>query len=109
MTRTVRTYSNSSSVEENEPRYFAKSGYAENAPNAVKKNGHGRGNWGTLDDELDDIALSGEFNFSNPRRRSNSMSRARQAKDIRPPAYESEEVLDEKDEIRMEAKKLNKK
>lgn len=106
MTRTVRTYSNSS-AEDREPRYFAKSGHAENGPNAVKKNGHGRCNWGTLGDEVDDLELSGEFNFANPRRRSNSVSRTTPAKDIRPPAYESteaEKAFDEEEEIRREAR-----
>lgn len=110
MTRTVRSFSNSS-AEEREPRYFAKSGIPQQNPNAVKKGGHGKMNWGTLNDEMDDLELSGEFNFANPRRRSNSMSRTRQAKDIRPPAYEStpdEQAFDEAEEIRMAAKsKMN--
>lgn len=107
MTRTVRTNSGSSNEE---PRYFAKSGHADQSPNEIKKNGHGRGNWGTPEDVVDDVELSGEFNFANARRRSNSSSRARPAKDIRPPAFEtsSEDVIfDEEEEIRAALSKSN--
>ncbi|VVT53979.1 uncharacterized protein SAPINGB_P003846 [Magnusiomyces paraingens] len=94
MTRTVRTYSNSS----DEPRYFAKAGHSDQNPNSVKKNGHGRCNWGAPGDEVEDVALSGEFNFSNARRRSNSMSRSQQAKEIRPPQFEST-MAEEEEEL----------
>lgn len=95
MTRTTRTYSNAS---DNEPRYFAKAGHSDQNPNEIKKNGHGRLNWGTASDEIDDVAMSGEFNFANPRRRSNSTSMTRMAKDIRPPQFEST-MVEEAEEI----------
>lgn len=73
MTRTIR--SNSSSDPEKElPRYFAKHGIPNQAPNKVKKNGHGAGNWGKVGEEIEDLELDGEFNFAHPRRRSNSSS-----------------------------------
>lgn len=50
------------------PRYFAKSGHADQDPTKTKKNGGGRGNWGREGDEIEDYA----YNMANPRRRSNS-------------------------------------
>lgn len=73
MTRTTRSHS-SSDPEGALPRYFGKHGIADQAPNKVKKDGHGAGNWGRIGDEVDDLELAGEFNFSQPRRRSNSSS-----------------------------------
>jgi hypothetical protein len=58
--------------EEGLPKYFAKSGHWNTDPTKVKKNGHGRGNWGREGEELED--LQGEFNFHHTRRRSNSMT-----------------------------------
>lgn len=58
--------------EEGLPRYFGKTGFVNADPTKVKKDGHGRGNWGREGDELED--LEGEFNFHHQRRRSNSMS-----------------------------------
>lgn len=54
--------------EEHLPRYFAKSGHANEDPTKTKKNGGGKGNWGRDGDEVEDFA----YNMANPRRRSNS-------------------------------------
>ncbi|KAK6368725.1 hypothetical protein LTR64_006882 [Lithohypha guttulata] len=54
--------------EDRLPRYFAKSGHVDADPKGIKKQGAGRGNWGTLSDEADDSG----YNFVNNRRRSNS-------------------------------------
>lgn len=50
------------------PRFFAKSGYADADPKKIKKDGCGRGNWGTFGDDVADQ----QFRFANARRRSNS-------------------------------------
>lgn len=52
------------------PRFFAKSGYADVDPKKIKKDGCGRGNWGTFGDDVADQP----FRFANTRRRSNSSS-----------------------------------
>ncbi|KAK4696267.1 hypothetical protein P7C71_g1624, partial [Lecanoromycetidae sp. Uapishka_2] len=52
------------------PRYFAKSGHIDADPKKVKKEGGGKGNWGTPGDESRDYG----YNFTNARRRSNSSS-----------------------------------
>ncbi|KAL2042267.1 hypothetical protein N7G274_004755 [Stereocaulon virgatum] len=52
------------------PRYFAKSGHVDADPKKVKKEGGGKGNWGTPGDESQDYG----YNFTNARRRSNSSS-----------------------------------
>lgn len=112
MTRTIRSLSTSSSESHNhhtsssptngstlpEPKFFAKSGHWDQAPNEVKKNGHGKFNWGTAEDEVNELELSGEFNFARQRRRSNSNSKFDNvpAKDIRPKSYENE--IDEDEE-----------
>lgn len=49
------------------PRYFAKHGFADVDPKKMKKDGSGRGNWGTMDDDVADH----DFRFTNARRRSN--------------------------------------
>ncbi|KAL1612276.1 hypothetical protein SLS60_000500 [Paraconiothyrium brasiliense] len=54
--------------EEHLPRYFAKSGHANEDPNKTKKNGGGKGNWGQAGDEVEDMS----YNIANARRRSNS-------------------------------------
>lgn len=74
MTRTTRANpSNTDKEGEPLPRFFSKHGFADQDPNKIKKEGHGRGNWGRKgEEELDD--LEGEFNFHHSRRRSNSMS-----------------------------------
>ncbi|KAL1840966.1 hypothetical protein VTJ49DRAFT_7572 [Mycothermus thermophilus] len=50
------------------PKYFGKNGFPDADPNKTKKNGAGRANWGTFDDDL----LDENFNYFNARRRSNS-------------------------------------
>ncbi|ANB12813.1 Tma10p [Sugiyamaella lignohabitans] len=70
MARTTRSTSGSS--EEQLPRFFAKNGHYNQDPNKVKKDGHGRGNWGKEGDEIEDLEQTGEFNFNHTRRRSNS-------------------------------------
>ncbi|KAL2352776.1 hypothetical protein BJ546DRAFT_1079391 [Cryomyces antarcticus] len=62
----------SAAPEEHLPRYFAKAGYADTDPQKTKKNGGGKGNWGREGDEIDQYA----YNMTNPRRRSNSFSKA---------------------------------
>ena len=60
------------SPDDNLPKFFSKNGYADSDPKKTKKNGNGKGNWGTAGEEvLDDPAA---FNFANARRRSNSSS-----------------------------------
>ncbi|KAM3420550.1 hypothetical protein BST61_g3813 [Cercospora zeina] len=59
--------------EEHLPRYFAKHGYDGVNPSSTKKQGQGRGNWGTPGyTELDDLP----YNLTKPKRRSNSTSMA---------------------------------
>ncbi|KAM0459377.1 hypothetical protein ACHAPV_005564 [Trichoderma viride] len=52
------------------PRFFAKSGYVDVDPKKVKKDGNGKGNWGSVGEEVVDE----NFRFTNARRRSNSFS-----------------------------------
>ncbi|KAK6443756.1 hypothetical protein FP744_10000004 [Trichoderma asperellum] len=52
------------------PRFFAKSGYVDTDPKKVKKDGCGKGNWGSMGEEVVDE----NFRFTNARRRSNSFS-----------------------------------
>jgi hypothetical protein len=52
------------------PRFFAKSGFADADPKKIKKDGGGRGNWGTIEDDIVDEGLK----LANSRRRSNSSS-----------------------------------
>ncbi|KAI5462580.1 hypothetical protein BGZ63DRAFT_218297 [Mariannaea sp. PMI_226] len=52
------------------PRFFAKSGHADVDPKKVKKDGSGRGNWGSFGDDV----ANEDFRFTNARRRSNSSS-----------------------------------
>ncbi|KAL8944032.1 MAG: hypothetical protein Q9211_000738 [Gyalolechia sp. 1 TL-2023] len=56
--------------EDHLPRYFAKSGHADADPKKVKKEGGGKGNWGTPGEEGQDYG----YKFTNARRRSNSSS-----------------------------------
>ncbi|OPB39523.1 hypothetical protein A0O28_0052290 [Trichoderma guizhouense] len=58
------------SPTENLPRFFAKSGYVDVDPKKVKKDGCGKGNWGSAGEEVVDEG----FRFTNARRRSNSFS-----------------------------------
>jgi hypothetical protein len=52
------------------PRFFAKSGFADTDPKKIKKDGGGKGNWGTIEDDIVDEGLK----LTNSRRRSNSSS-----------------------------------
>jgi hypothetical protein len=58
------------SPQDQVPKFFGKSGFADADPKKTKKNGGGRGNWGNTGDEVADE----NFNFVNARRRSNSSS-----------------------------------
>jgi len=53
---------------ENLPKFFAKNGYADVDPKKIKKDGGGKGNWGTISD----IVVDEGFTVTNARRRSNS-------------------------------------
>jgi len=55
--------------EEDVPKFFGKSGFADTDPSKTKKNGGGKGNWGHEGDEIEDL---NEFNLAKARRRSNS-------------------------------------
>ncbi|CAF9926963.1 MAG: hypothetical protein GOMPHAMPRED_004278 [Gomphillus americanus] len=50
------------------PRYFAKNGPLDADPKGVKKEGNGRGGWGSAGTEAQDYG----YNFNQARRRSNS-------------------------------------
>ncbi|KAG8676973.1 hypothetical protein FPOAC1_002984 [Fusarium poae] len=52
------------------PRFFGKNGFADVDPKKMKKDGSGRGNWGTVNDDI----AGEQFTFTNTRRRSNSSS-----------------------------------
>lgn len=52
------------------PKFFGKSGFADQDPTKTKKNGGGKGNWGSMGGEMYDE----DFNFHKTRRRSNSSS-----------------------------------
>lgn len=54
--------------EDHLPKFFAKNGFADTDPKKTKKNGCGKGNWGSMGEEVVDES----FNFTNARRRSNS-------------------------------------
>ncbi|CAN6672939.1 hypothetical protein TRVA0_047S00738 [Trichomonascus vanleenenianus] len=71
MARTVRNQYKEAEGADGEqlPRYFGKSGHSDADPTKIKKDGHGRGNWGKADDTE---YLGDEFNFHHTRRRSNS-------------------------------------
>jgi len=58
--------------EDHLPRYFGKAGHVDADPTGIKKQGGGRGNWGTLRDEANDSG----YKFANQRRRSNSSTQA---------------------------------
>lgn len=52
--------------------FFTHNGHIDQDPHQVKKDGWGKGNWGTIGGELDDLVSTGEVTMSNPRRMSNS-------------------------------------
>lgn len=58
----------SASPREHLPRYFAKTGPLDADPKGLKKEGNGRGGWGSAGSEAQDSG----FNFNQSRRRSNS-------------------------------------
>ncbi|KAG8528055.1 uncharacterized protein KY384_006971 [Bacidia gigantensis] len=75
------------------PRYFAKSGHIDSDPKKVKKEGGGKGNWGTPGDESQDYG----YNFTNARRRSNSSSHSHHITDFKTKfeAVEADPVFEE--------------
>ncbi|KAG6021785.1 hypothetical protein E4U41_002399 [Claviceps citrina] len=64
---------------EHVPRYFAKSGFADTDPKKIKKDGNGRGNWGTMADDV----MDHDFKFVNSRRRSNSSTASHHINDFK--------------------------
>ncbi|KAG6009303.1 hypothetical protein E4U54_008583 [Claviceps lovelessii] len=75
------------------PRYFAKSGFADTDPKKVKKDGNGRGNWGSIADDV----MDHDFKFSNARRRSNSSTASHHIHDFKTKfeVVEAEPVFEE--------------
>lgn len=61
------------------PRFFAKSGHPDADPKKIKKDGCGRGNWGTFGDDVADQ----HFRFANTRRRSNSSTLSHHMGDLK--------------------------
>ncbi|SCU87281.1 LAMI_0D05446g1_1 [Lachancea mirantina] len=59
-----------------ESHYFTHNGTYGKAPNGVKKMGSGKGNWGKLGDEIEDLIDDGEIPpiFNKDRRGSNVQS-----------------------------------
>jgi len=56
-----------------EPHMFTHNGHPDQNPQHTKKNGAGRGNWGSPGDEINDLIDDGEINpVFNKRRGSNS-------------------------------------
>lgn len=68
MARTLRSSSNS----EHQGRFFTHTGFHDQNPNGTKKDGAGRFNWGSIDDEIAMVEESGEYNFAHQRKRTNS-------------------------------------
>ncbi|KAI1372002.1 hypothetical protein F4677DRAFT_449838 [Hypoxylon crocopeplum] len=64
---------------DNVPKFFAKHGFDGVDPKKTKKNGGGKGNWGSAGEEVVDE----NFNFSNARRRSNSSGYSNHLKDFK--------------------------
>ncbi|KAI4201795.1 MAG: hypothetical protein LQ350_002995 [Teloschistes chrysophthalmus] len=80
-------------AEDHLPRYFAKSGHADTDPKKVKKEGGGKGNWGTPGEEGQDYG----YKFTNARRRSNSSSHGHSISDFKTKfeTVESEPMFEE--------------
>ncbi|KAL8739821.1 MAG: hypothetical protein Q9190_007413 [Brigantiaea leucoxantha] len=80
-------------AEDHLPRYFAKSGHVDADPKKVKKEGGGKGNWGTPGEEKQDYG----YNFTNSRRRSNSSSYGHSISDFKTKfeTVESDPVFEE--------------
>jgi hypothetical protein len=64
----------------NLPRFFGKNAGFDSDPKKTKKDGGGKGNWGHPGEEAQDIA---GLHMNNARRRSNSSSHAKGAKDFK--------------------------
>ncbi|KAK9438739.1 STF2-like protein [Metarhizium brunneum] len=75
------------------PRYTGKAGFTDTDPKKVKKNGCGRGNWGTFTDDV----MGQDFSFNNARRRSNSSSASHHLNDFKTKfeVIDSEPVFEE--------------
>ncbi|KAG9251998.1 uncharacterized protein F5Z01DRAFT_244477 [Emericellopsis atlantica] len=75
------------------PKFFAKSGFADTDPKKIKKDGGGRGNWGSYGDDI----ANENFTFVNPRRRSNSFSMSHHVNDFKTKfeVHEPEPVFEE--------------
>merc|ERR1712000_387216 len=75
------------------PKFFAKSGFADVDPKKIKKDGGGRGNWGSYGDDI----ANENFTFVNPRRRSNSFSMSHHVNDFKTKfeVHEPEPVFEE--------------
>jgi len=82
------------SPDANLPRFFAKNGHVDADPKKTKKDGGGKGNWGHAGDEIEDI---NGVSMTNARRRSNSSSHAKGAKDFKTKfeTIEAEPVFEE--------------
>jgi len=61
------------------PRFFGKNGFADADPKKIKKDGAGKGNWGSFGDDIADEP----FKFTNARRRSNSSSFSHHITDLK--------------------------
>ncbi|KAF2424814.1 hypothetical protein EJ08DRAFT_639054 [Tothia fuscella] len=62
------------------PRFFGKNAGFDTDPKKTKKDGGGKGNWGHPGAEVEDV---GGLHMNNARRRSNSSSHAKGAKDFK--------------------------
>ncbi|QLL32219.1 hypothetical protein HG537_0D04770 [Torulaspora globosa] len=67
-----------------DPKYFTHAGNFGEAPNNVKKQGSGKGNWGKPGDEINDLIDSGEVPqvFNKARRGSNTQTNERKFENI---------------------------
>jgi len=76
------------------PKFFAKHGHVDADPKKTKKDGGGKGNWGHPGEEITDMR---NVSMTNPRRRSNSSSHIKGAKDFKTKfeTIETEPVFEE--------------
>jgi len=65
---------------QNLPRFFGKNAAFDTDNRKIKKDGGGKGNWGHPGEEAQDLT---DVRMSQPRRRSNSSSHAKSAKDFK--------------------------
>lgn len=67
-----------------EPKYFTHNGNFGESPNHVKKSGNGKGNWGKVGDEINDLIDAGEIQpiFNKKRRGSNIQVNSKRLEDI---------------------------